>query len=257
MPLFDHTAKRLADRPSVLFSRRAHRRARRPSASVRPGDEVVPRQARLRQRRPALRAHPGHCGPRAEGQTAVRHDHRLLHRGRVRVRGQGQAGGRDVAGRRAAGARPGGPARRHCSQPAAADEAEPGGHGLQRAAGAAWPVQFDVLQPFVATGPLVVDDNTNVPDSYALATEEQPVFFVVYWPPQISRTKLGVPPPALGGRCGNEPCRWMLSTGSSVEDTSRDASLKVGRQRWPSPAPPTASSSTPTASPSSTPRTCS
>jgi hypothetical protein len=37
-----------------------------------------------------------------------------------------------------------------------------------------------------------------------------------------------VPPPALAGRYGDEPCRWMLSTGSSVADTSRAAALTVG-----------------------------
>ena len=87
---------------------------------------------------------------------------------------------------------------------------------------------IDVLQPYVDTGELVVDDSSDVPDSYALATEQRPPFFVVYWPPQISRTKLGLPPPALGGRCGGEPCRWALSAWSTVEETPAEVALKLG-----------------------------
>lgn len=85
-----------------------------------------------------------------------------------------------------------------------------------------------VLQPYVDTGALFVEESDKWPGGYALATEERPTFFVIYWPPQVSRTRLGLPPPALGGRCGAEPCRWLLSAFSTVDDAPRQTCLTVG-----------------------------
>jgi hypothetical protein len=84
-----------------------------------------------------------------------------------------------------------------------------------------------VLQPHVDTGELVVDENSAVPGSYALATEEPPAFFVVYWPPEVSLSRLGQPPPALGRLLGPEPCRWLLGTSYSVADAPADICRKV------------------------------
>jgi len=86
---------------------------------------------------------------------------------------------------------------------------------------------ISVLQPYVDTGELVIDENAHVPGSYALATEEEPEFFVVYWPPPVSRSRLGLPPPALGGRLGPEPCRWLLGTKFSLADAPGDIGRKV------------------------------
>ena len=83
------------------------------------------------------------------------------------------------------------------------------------------------LQPYVDTGELFADQNARQPDSYALTTEEPPPFFVVYWPPRLSRHRLGLPPPALGGRVGREPCRWLLATDYSVADAPPDVRRKV------------------------------
>ena len=40
-----------------------------------------------------------------------------------------------------------------------------------------------VLQPYLRSGELVIEKDTNVPDAYYLITEQAPVFFVAYWPP--------------------------------------------------------------------------
>jgi hypothetical protein len=84
-----------------------------------------------------------------------------------------------------------------------------------------------VLQPYVDTGELILDENTDLPGKYALVTEEEPAFFVVHWPPPVSRSRLGLPPPALGGRLGPEPCRWLLGTKYSVADAPPDVCRKV------------------------------
>jgi hypothetical protein len=84
-----------------------------------------------------------------------------------------------------------------------------------------------VLQPYVGTGALCADENARVPDSYALATEEPSAFFVVYWPPRLSHSRLGLPPPALAGRVGPEPRRWLLATKYAAADAPPDVCQKV------------------------------
>src|SRR5262249_49832576 len=85
-----------------------------------------------------------------------------------------------------------------------------------------------VLQPFVHSGELVIEKDTNVPDAYYLITQQEPVFFVAYWPPRVSRSKLALPPPALGDLGGKEPGRWDLRTKFPVATASREACLQVG-----------------------------
>ena len=85
-----------------------------------------------------------------------------------------------------------------------------------------------VLQPYVRSGELVIEKDTNVPDAYYLITEQAPVFFVAYWPPRLSRSTLALPPPALGDLSDKKPCRWDLRTKFPVATATREACLQLG-----------------------------
>jgi hypothetical protein len=84
-----------------------------------------------------------------------------------------------------------------------------------------------VLQRYTETGELLLEEDTGVPGAYYLITEKEPVFFVVYWPPRLSRSRLAVPPPALGELSGQEPCRWELRTKFPVATAGRETCLRV------------------------------
>jgi hypothetical protein len=84
-----------------------------------------------------------------------------------------------------------------------------------------------ILQPYAQTGELLLEEDTGVPGAYYLITEKEPVFFVAYWPPRLSRSRLALPPPALGERCGQEPCRWDLRTKFGVTAADRETRLRV------------------------------
>jgi hypothetical protein len=85
-----------------------------------------------------------------------------------------------------------------------------------------------VLQPYVRSGALAIEKDTNVPDAYYLIAEQEPVFFVAYWPPRVSRSRLALPPPALGDLSDKEPCRWDLRTKFPVATAKRETCLQVG-----------------------------
>jgi hypothetical protein len=85
-----------------------------------------------------------------------------------------------------------------------------------------------VLQPYVRSGDLIIEKDSNVPDAYYLITEQAPVFFVAYWPPRLSRSKLALPPPALGDLADKAPGRWDLRTKFPVAAATREACLEVG-----------------------------
>jgi hypothetical protein len=85
-----------------------------------------------------------------------------------------------------------------------------------------------VLQPHVGTGELVVEPDTDVPGAYHLGTELTPVFFVTYWPPRLSRSRLALPPPAVGDLRDQQPCRWDLRTSCPVATTPAEVCLQVG-----------------------------
>jgi hypothetical protein len=225
MALFDGTARRLAERPAVLF----------------PGDPGDALADLLRRYDPA---------PRAARDRLVFGNGVLLH-GPVRItpdieRKAKLPPGMAVAYYTGVGAG----ARERRPDDAIWQEGERLVHGLAARLGGTVPGQrptvklnleatvysavpletgqvMGVLQPHVDTGALVVDDNADVPGSYALATEDPPAFFVVYWPPRVSRSRLGRPPPALGGRLGPQPCRWLLGTRYSVADAPPDICRKV------------------------------
>ena len=54
------------------------------------------------------------------------------------------------------------------------------------------------------------------------------MFFVAYWPPRLSRSRLALPPPALGDLSDKEPGRWDLRTKFPVAAATRQACLQVG-----------------------------
>jgi hypothetical protein len=85
-----------------------------------------------------------------------------------------------------------------------------------------------VLQPYVDTGDLVVLPQERVPGAYFLVTEQDPVFFVVYFPPRLSGPGAALPPPAIGDLAGAEPSRWDLETKDPVAGAPPGTCLKVG-----------------------------
>lgn len=85
-----------------------------------------------------------------------------------------------------------------------------------------------VLQPYVDTGELAVLEKKEVPGAYFLVTEEDPLFFVVYFPPRLSRSSAALPPPAIGDLASGEPSRWDLETRFPVQAAARGSCLKVG-----------------------------
>jgi hypothetical protein len=85
-----------------------------------------------------------------------------------------------------------------------------------------------VLQRCTTTGELVLEEDSGVPGAYYLLTEQEPVFFVAYWPPRLSRSRLARPPPALGGLGDREPCRWDLRTRFPVATAARETCLRLG-----------------------------
>lgn len=87
---------------------------------------------------------------------------------------------------------------------------------------------ISVLQPY-ASGPLLVEDNPDVPESYFLLTEESPRFFTTYWPPRLSHSALQPPAPAIGALRDQEPCRWELSARHPAATASAETCLAVGR----------------------------
>jgi hypothetical protein len=84
-----------------------------------------------------------------------------------------------------------------------------------------------VLQPHAGAGGWVVEEDTGVPGAYYLVTEQEPVFFVAYWPHRVSRSRLALPPPALGKLRDQEPCRWELRTRFPVATASPDTCRQV------------------------------
>jgi hypothetical protein len=86
---------------------------------------------------------------------------------------------------------------------------------------------IEVLQPYTDTGDLVAEQDTGVSGAYYLLTKAEPVFFVAYWPSRLSRSKLALPPPALGELRDKEPCRWDLRTKFPLATVSRETCLRV------------------------------
>ena len=87
---------------------------------------------------------------------------------------------------------------------------------------------IEVIQPYVDTGDLAAEADADVPGAYYLITEQAPVFFVVSWPPRLSRSRLAQPPPAVGELAGGALCRWDLRTKFPVATAGHEECLRVG-----------------------------
>ena len=86
---------------------------------------------------------------------------------------------------------------------------------------------IEVLQPYTDTGELLFQGDSGVSGAYYLLTKAEPVFFVTYWPSRLSRSRLALPPPALGGLRDKEPFRWDLRTKFPVATVPRGTCLRV------------------------------
>jgi len=86
---------------------------------------------------------------------------------------------------------------------------------------------IEVIQPYIDTGELLLQEDSGVSGAYYLLTKTEPVFFVAYWPSRLSRSKLALPPPALGELRDKEPCRWDLRTKFPVATVPRETCLRV------------------------------
>ncbi|HEY5990399.1 MAG TPA: hypothetical protein VIV12_29025 [Streptosporangiaceae bacterium] len=86
---------------------------------------------------------------------------------------------------------------------------------------------ISLLQPFT-DDELFVQEDDDVPDAYFLVSEQEPRFLTVYWPRRLSRSPLAQPPPALGSLRDEAPCRWELGTKFPVADADREIRLTVG-----------------------------
>jgi hypothetical protein len=75
---------------------------------------------------------------------------------------------------------------------------------------------------------IVVDEDEQVKDAYYLITREEPLFFVAYWPPRLSQSRLARPPPALGPLRDHSPSRWDFRTKFSLADAGEDRCRRVG-----------------------------
>jgi hypothetical protein len=228
MPLFDHKAKRLRDRPSVLF----------------PADPAGALTDLLRRYDPAMESSSERLafsnGVRLYGPIEVTPDLERkagLPPGMTTAYYTVVAFGAEAKKRpeavmwqdaerliRALAARLGGAV--HDNRPPMELKLEATVYSAR-----AMPAEqvIEVLQPFVDTGKLVVDTSPDEPDRYNLTTEERPPFFAMYWPPRLSVSTLRQPPPALlTGQYGSEPHSWGLYGFDPVEDTPADVCLKVG-----------------------------
>ena len=86
---------------------------------------------------------------------------------------------------------------------------------------------IEVIQPYIDTGDLVCHEDSGVSGAYYLLTQPEPLFFVAYWPSRLSRSKLALPPPALGELRDKQPCRWDLRTKFPMATVPRETALRV------------------------------
>lgn len=87
---------------------------------------------------------------------------------------------------------------------------------------------ISILQPY-ANGTLFAEDNPETPESYSLLTKESPRFWVIYWPPRLARNPIEPPAAAIGALRDQDPCRWELSNRHPADQASTDLCLDVGR----------------------------
>ena len=227
MALFDHTASRLAERPAVLFS------ADPPGDAVadllkRYDPEVRPFRDRLVFGNGVLLYGPVEITPEIERKAKLPAGFAVAYYTGVSAGGKNRRS-EDLISQdaermvRGLAIRLGGTVH---------DQRPPMELRLEVSVFSAQPLPveqvIDVVQPYVDTGKLIIDTDTEAEDAYFLITEESPVFFVMYWPPRLSRSRVGQPPPAAGVLHSQEPSRWDLRTAKPVAAAGREVYLKVG-----------------------------
>jgi hypothetical protein len=78
---------------------------------------------------------------------------------------------------------------------------------------------INALQPYAGEEDgrqLTAEEHPNVEQSYFLISEREPVFLTAFWPGYLSRSRMALPPLALGPLRTREPCRWQLGTTQDV-----------------------------------------
>jgi hypothetical protein len=227
MALFDHTVSRLAERPAVLFA------ADPPGDAVadllkRYDPDVRPFRDRLVFRNGVLLYGPVEITPDIEHKAKLLPGFAVAYYTGVSAGGKNRRS-EDLISQdaermvRGLAARLGGTVH---------DQRPPMDLHLEVSVFSAQPLPVkqvvEVVQPYVDTGELVIDTDTKAQDAYFLVTEENPEFFVMYWPPRLSHSKVGEPPPAARVLHSTEPSHWDLRTTKPVAAASRELCLKVG-----------------------------
>jgi hypothetical protein len=82
-----------------------------------------------------------------------------------------------------------------------------------------------VLRPFL--GDLAVKMDDELPDCYFIGGSEID-FVIVFWPSRFAAWKKEPPPPALGPLREQMPCRWQFRADVPAADADRDLCLQVG-----------------------------
>jgi hypothetical protein len=86
---------------------------------------------------------------------------------------------------------------------------------------------ISVLQPFT-DDELFVEEGKNVPGAYFLLSVREPRFITIYWPPRLSLATVAPPPLALGALRDSEHSRWELGTKFPVASADREIRLTLG-----------------------------
>lgn len=88
-----------------------------------------------------------------------------------------------------------------------------------------------VLQPYAGDEDgrqLTVEPDDDVADAYFLISEREPKFITAFWPGRLARSRPKPPPLALGELREREPCRWILITTADMATASPEVCRFVG-----------------------------
>lgn len=86
---------------------------------------------------------------------------------------------------------------------------------------------ISVLQPYT-DDELFVHEFERVPGAYFLLSEQVPRFLTIYWPPRLSLSTVALPPLALGALRAQKHCRWELGSKFPAASAGREIRITVG-----------------------------